>query len=350
MKPAANKILIIKLRAIGDVVLATIVISNLRQAYPHAQIDFLTERLAVEVVEGNPELNQILVLDRKRIQALPAKQQLIENLRFIRRLRNQKYDLVFDFFGNPRSAILTWLSGAKIRVGYNWRGRQLAYNQVVQSRAAIVHEAEFHLDALMAMDIPVQARQLSFPIDEAGSRFANQFIVKNKLNNRLLVGLNCYGGWEAKRWPLENFAALANRFVEKCQAGILLLWGPGEKSYAEKVQEKMKYPALLAPPTSLKQLGALLKQCQLLVSNDSGPMHIAAALGVPTVGIFGPTNFRLQGPYGKKNEVARKETLDCLGCNLLTCDHNSCMQQLSVEDVWEAVSRCMKKNSIICEI
>jgi lipopolysaccharide heptosyltransferase I len=349
LQEIVRKILIIKLRAIGDVVLSTIVIPNLRQAFPAAQIDFLTEKMSVEVVQGHPDLNAVLVFDRVKIQKLPATQQAAENYQFIRQLRGRKYDLVFDFFGNPRSALLTWLSGANIRVGYNWRGRRLFYNRVVLSRAATVHEAEFHLDALRALGLPIVSRSLHFPIDVASEAFAREFLIKNNLMNYVfLVGLNVSGGWEAKRWPLEKFAALADLLAEKCRAQILLFWGPGEKPYAQKVAQLLKRSAVLAPPTRLKQMGALMKYCQLVVSNDSGPMHISAALGTPTVGIFGPTNAKLQGPFGSKNEVAVKESLACLGCNLTRCAHNSCMKNLTVEEVWNAVQRCLKKNKLNC--
>lgn len=351
MKSPVRKILIIKLRAIGDVVLSTIVIPNLREAFPAAKIDFLTEKMSAEVVQGLSELNEVIVFDRVNIQKLPAMQQAEANYQFIRQLRGRQYDLVFDFFGNPRSAILTRLSGAKLRIGYDWRGRQMLYNRVVRSRAATVHEAEFHLDALRALGIPIVSQKLRFPIDSASEAFAREFLIHHNFMNYVsLVGLNVYGGWEAKRWPLEKFAALADMLIKNCNAQILLFWGPGEKQYAQKVAQMMKRSAVLAPPTSLKQMGALMKHCQMVVSNDSGPMHIAAALNVPTVGIFGPTNAKLQRPYGRKNEVALKTSLECLACNQTRCAHNSCMQLLTVEEVWDAVQRCLQKNKINCKM
>ncbi len=342
-----QKILIIKLRAIGDVILSTIVIPNLRQAFPNAQIDFLTERPAADVVLGNPLLNHVHILELKKIQSLPFKLRWKENRKFIRQIREKKYDLVFDFFGNPRSALLTWLSRGKIRVGYNWRGRQLAYNRVIKSRAATVHEAEFHLDALRALQISIVSRELQFPIDDFSRNFALEFLNRHNLTNTFLVGINCSGGWAAKRWPLERFAQLADGLVAHYQARILILWGPKERLDAQKLASLMKQPITFAPPTALKQSAALINNCKLIISNDSGPMHLAAALKVPTVGIFGPTNPRLQGPYGAIHEIARHETLPCLGCNKVKCDHVSCMLKLPVEVVWQAVQRCIQKNHLI---
>jgi ADP-heptose:LPS heptosyltransferase len=109
----------------------------------------------------------------------------------------------------------------------------------------------------------------------------------------------------------------------------------------------MRFPAVLIPPTALKQAAALIQQCRLLISNDSGPMHIAAALKIPTVAIFGPTNAQLQGPYGKIHEIAQKIDLNCLGCNQTSCEHNACMQKLEVIEVWQSIERCILKNNLI---
>ena len=170
-----EKILVIKLRAIGDVVLSTIVLENLRSAFPAARIDFLTEDFSKEVVLGNPILNRILVYDRHSLEKMSPVKRFQENLKFVKDVRNQQYDLVFDFFGNPRSAFLTWITGAKIRVGYNYRVRQNAYTHIVDSRAKTVHEAEWHLDALKALDIPIVENKLNFEVGRGSRKFAESF-------------------------------------------------------------------------------------------------------------------------------------------------------------------------------
>lgn len=327
--------------------LSTIVISNLRQAFPEAQIDFLTEPPAKDVVEGNPDLNRVIVFDRKRIQNLNFWTGLKENICFIKTLRKHNYDMVFDFFGNPRSAWLTFLSGSPKRIGYNWRGRQFAYNIVVKSRAAEVHEAEFHLDALTALGIPIVGQSLYFPISDSAKKFASAFIEKDYPENSLIIGLNSSGGWPAKKWPLSYFAELADRLIQKLNAKILLIWGPGELDETKQLKRLMQNDALIIPETDLKQLGAMLEKCSLIVSNDSGPMHIAAAVGTPTVGIFGPTHPDKQGPFGDRHEIVIKKGLPCLGCDKLNCETNECMRDLSVDEVWKVVMRCLRKNRII---
>jgi len=336
-----GRILIIKLRAVGDVVLSTIVIDNLRRAFPAAVIDFLTEAAARDVVSGHAQLDHILIHERAAIAGLGIRDQLKANLAFLQRVRGCRYDLVFDFFGNPRSALITRWSGAAWRVGYDYRIRRRAYNVVVASRADQVHEAEWHLDALIHLGIPVVSRQLSLAGSEAAEARAGAFWREAELEGKRVVALNFSGGWPAKRWPLERFAELAGLVAGRHDAHLLAVWGPGELAQAQALAAMAAVPVTLIPETNLKELAALLGRVDLLVSTDSGPMHIAAAMGTPCVALFGPTNYRLQGPWGSNHQIVTNSGLGCLGCNRTACDHTSCMQGLTVEAVLAGVDRAL---------
>jgi lipopolysaccharide heptosyltransferase II len=346
MIPDAKKILVIKLRAIGDVVLSTSVLPGIRRAYPDSEIHFLTEIPSVPAVEGNPDLDRVVVLPRQEWAKLSRRNAWRASLDFTRMLRREKYDLVFDLFGNPRSAFLTWITGAPVRVGYAFRGRKLFYNRRVPPRGDRIHELEFNLDALKMIGIPVQDARPLFPVAAEDKKKIREWLGEQGLLDEFRVGMHVWGSWEAKRWDLEKFAVLADRMGERYRARVILLWGPGEQEHAVRVQEMARNPVYVAPETSLKELGALLSQCALVVANDSGPMHIAAALGVPTVGIFGPTSWKLQGPYGDSHGVAYKEGLTCLGCNRLSCGHLSCMRKLGVKAVLDVVDRVMKETGL----
>lgn len=336
-----ERILIIKLRAVGDVVLSTIVIDNLRGTFPTAAIDFLTEAAARDVVSGHAQLNEILILERAAIAGMDPRDQLRANLAFLQRVRGRRYDLVFDFFGNPRSALITRWSGAAWRVGYDYRFRRRAYNVVVPSRADQVHEAEWHLDALTHLGIPVLSRHLSMAQSEAAAVRAEAFWHEAELEGKRVVALNFSGGWPAKRWPLERFAELAGHVAGRYDARLLAVWGPGELPQAQELAAMAPVPVTLIPETNLKELAALLGRVDLLVSTDSGPMHIAAAMGTPCVALFGPTNHLLQGPYGSNHQIVTNNSLDCLGCNCTACSHTSCMQGLTVEAVLAGVDRAV---------
>ena len=317
----------IKLRAIGDVLLSTPVIQNLHEYFPEAQIDFLVDEFASGVVTGNPWIKEVITFDRKKNSSVGI----------IRRVRNKKYDLVIDLFSNPRSAIIAGLSGAGIRVGYPFRWRKYAYNLLVPPRGGEVHNIDFNLDALRRLEIPVHHLQPLFPVTKEAAQFASEWIGANQLGGKLIVGMNPSGGWYTKRWGLDHYARLGDEIGEKYQASIILLWGPGEEEDVRSIQRMMKAPSWIIPRTSLVQLGAIIRHCAYVVSNDSGPMHIAASLDVPTLGIFGPTNPLLQGPYGKNHRWVRNEGLDCLACNLTSCPiGNICMTQLETSRVMEA--------------
>lgn len=332
-----RKILIIKLRAIGDVILSTVVLKNLRAAFPGAQIDFLTEPPARDIVRDNPFLSSVIVYDLRSHGPL----------HYIRQIRTSRYDLVFDLFGNPRTALLTRFSGARYRVGYDFRGRTYAYNVIVKPRGDRVHNTQFNLDALEAIGVPVTDRALHIPVGGNDRTFVAEILASTVPAGKPLVALNTGGGWYTKRWGLERFASLGDRLVERYGVVVLLTWGPGQLEEVQNLRSMMKHPAIVPPATSLRQLAALLEKCSFMVTNDSGPMHLAAAVGTPVLGIYGPTNPLLQGPYGENHAVVRREGLDCLGCNLTACPiGHPCMLELTVETVFEAVEQLLVKNRI----
>ncbi len=332
-----ESILIIKLRAIGDVLLSTIVTGNLRQAFPEARIDFLSEPPALGVLEGNPFLSDIVLFNRNETSGIGL----------IRDIRARRYDMVIDLFGNPRTALVTRLSGARYRVGYRFRGRGYAYNIVVEPRGGVVHNTQFNLDAIEHIGVEIRDRNLYFGVGSDDDQYIDRFLGEAGLSGKNLVCLNPGGGWYTKRWGLDRFAALGDDIAARYDVRIVLSWGPGQESDVEAIRSMMKHAAVIPPPTTLKQLGALLKRCTFMVTNDSGPMHIAAALKTPVVGIYGPTNPVLQGPYGEEHVIVRKEELDCLGCNLTACPiGHPCMLDLPVSDVLTAVEALIKKNNL----
>jgi ADP-heptose:LPS heptosyltransferase len=307
--------------------LSTPVIQNLREHFPLAQIDFLTEKFAAEVVVGNPWLSSVLTFDRKSDSGVGI----------IQHVRAKKYDLVIDLFSNPRSAVITWLSGARWRAGFPFRWRKYAFNIIVPPRTGNIHNIDFNLDALRRLDVPIRHFQPYYPVPNPAKEAASRWFRAEGLDGKLVVGVNPSGGWYTKRWGHEHYARLGDLIFERYGADVALLWGPGEESDVRTIAEKMKTPAHVIPKTTLAELGAFIQKCSFMVSNDSGPMHIAAALGIPTLGIFGPTNPRQQGPYGDKNRWIRNEELDCLECALTSCPiGNICMTKLEVDRVIEA--------------
>ncbi len=335
-RSGVKRILVIKLRAIGDVLLSTIVLRNIRFAFPDARIEILTEPPARPVAAIQPDVNEVVVFNPKTMNGWEL----------ISTIRSRGYDLIFDLFGNPRSALVTRLSGAKYRVGYRFRGRAYAYNILTEPRGAMVHNTQFNLDALEAAGIAIQDRSIYFPVSREDDAYIESFFTSERIAGPC-IALGTSGSWYTKRWSLERFADLGEKLARRFKTRIVLLWGPGERADVDIVNSLMGHTAIIPPPTTLTQLGALLKRCTFMVANDSGPMHIGAAVGTPVLGIYGPTNPMLQGPYGEKHMVIRNEGLGCLGCNLTACPiGHPCMNELSVDIVFDAVQQLMRKNGI----
>jgi ADP-heptose:LPS heptosyltransferase len=332
-----QKILVIKLGGVGDVLLSTIVLKNLRHHFTNAQIDFLASPPSRGILEGNPIITKSLFFDRRYDR----------NVSFLWMLRKSQYDLVVDLYGNPRTALMTYSSGARYRVGFAFRGRRYAYNILVPSRGGEVHNSEFNLDALRPLEVEIVDRTIPFYTAPKHEEYIEEFLHRSHLELETLVALNPGGTWYTKQWGLNKFAELGDALTETYKAKILLNWGPGEIQNAQRVQKLMRQPSIISPPTTLKQLGALFKRCAFVVSNDAGPMHLAAVLGVPTLGIFGPTQPDKQGPLNEKSSWVRLESLECLGCNLTACPiGHLCMERLSVDTVLDAVRRALEKNKI----
>jgi len=343
MNKPPQKILVIRLRGIGDVILSTPVLDNLHRAFPEAEIDYLTEPPSAPLLQNHPVIKRVHVLAHRQWQKLPWREQLRANWNFIRGLRAQKYDMVIDLFGNPRTALLTYLTRAPLRVGFRFRVRRFAYNLIVIPRGDQLHAVEFNLDVIRALQLPIATTQLNVVVEP--SAVIEAFWREHALASYPhVIAFNAFGGWYTKRWPLAAFAELGDRLQRELGAKVILLWGPNEWEEVNQMAGMMQTPPLIAPPTDLSALAALLSRVDLLVANDSGPMHLAAALQIPVVAIFGPTRPHLQGPWGEGHTIVTKEGLPCLGCNGLTCKiaTHDCMQQLAVEIVFNAVSKHFK--------
>jgi len=318
-----NKILCIKPRGIGDIVLSTIILGSLAAYYVNAKIDYLTEPFAASSVEDNPLINKVLTMGKTEFPLWVAM-----------RVRKGKYDLLLDLWSNPRTAQIAFLSGIKYRVGFSYRGRKYAYNILATSERGAGHSAEHNLEILKPLNIPVISLKIHFHIPEKDSRFAQKFFSNNYTDGTFVTGIIPSGGWASKRCDASKWVEICQSIRNMYNTEFLILWGPGDENDAEYIISNLGGHAMLAPKTDLKQMAGLINKCGLILANDSGPMHIAAALGKPTLGIFGPTNPVAHGPYSPLSDYVIKEDLFCIICNKLECPFkHECMLDLPVESV-----------------
>ncbi|MFO7445249.1 MAG: glycosyltransferase family 9 protein [Ignavibacteriaceae bacterium] len=322
-----RKILCIKPRGIGDIVLSTIILDNLTNYFPSAKIDYLTETFAAPSVENNPLVNKVLTMEKTELPLWVAL-----------RIRKERYDMVLDLWSNPRSAQITFLSGIKYRVGYGYRGRKYAYNIRATSEKGTGHSAEHNLEILKPIGVPVISKKVYYYVNEADNLFGSEFRKNNFGENDVVIGIIPAGGWPSKRCDAVKWVEICRAINEKYGTKFLILWGPGDEEDSIYIEQHLPDMAVLAPETKLPTMAGMINNCDIIIANDSGPMHIAAALGKPTLGIFGPTNPKNHGPYSPVSDYVYKEDLFCIICNKLECPfHHECMLELPVEKVLEKI-------------
>lgn len=337
-KEHVKKILCIKLRGIGDVILSSVVFENLRTDFPGADIDYLTEPPSKGALEKLDFINEVVVLDRKRKYS---------SLHAVREVRKRKYDLVLDFYSNPRTALITFLSGARYRAGFPYKGRNYAYNLKGPSDRNKYHAARLHVEFLKEIGLSHKSDSLHFGLDVKDTTFAEKTISSLFNNNKPVVGISPSGGWPSKKCDPAIFAEICDAIAGCYDVNTLVLWGPGDRDEALKIKELARTDVTLAPDSTIRQMGALLSRCSFAVANDSGPMHIAAAVGTPVLSIHGPTDPNLQGPYGPKHEWIRKDDLECICCNLLVCPRNQeCFTELEISSIMEKIKVLISKNKL----
>lgn len=322
-----TRILIIKLRYLGDVVLSTPLFPLLRQQFPDATITFLVNPGTESVLQGNPYLDDVWVLPR---------QSWWQQLSFIHRVREAKFDVVIDLTDADRSAFLSFMSGAPTRIGYNrdhrWRG--ILYTYLVPANYGAMHIVDYHQQALAGLGIKEAVGNPEVYGDSGGQQQEEDDWGDFSAKDQSLVLLHPTARYVFKAWPLERFAAVADWLSEQGMR-VGLIGSQSEVLVGQQIVNVSKSkPINLMGETHLSQLIALMKQSVLFIGNDGGPMHIAAAVGCPVLGLFGPTDPAVWGPRGSHVKIIYKG-LDCEECFYPGCSlgEESCMRQISVEEV-----------------
>ena len=331
-----RRVLVVRHRAAGDLLLTTPALRALRAGLPSASIDVLTARGTGALLRGNPDVDRVLEIDRRSLVSQAS--------RYLDLMRGG-YDLVLDMVSNPRSAFMTALTRAPIRVGYDLAGRRYAYTIRVPREPlgpdgpVVRYAPEASLDLVRAIGIAPRGLELTLSVAPEAHRTIDEWVRRSGLGARPLVACLPSGTWPTKTWPPERFAAAMDGLHQ--DADIVWIWGPGEERLARECRGQMRNPATLAPATGWQELGALIARCALIVSNDSGPKHLAVALGVPTVTVFGPTHPGAWQPPTGPHIAIEAPDLDCLHCNETVCPlhgdrHLRCMRDVTTAMVVEA--------------
>lgn len=339
-----RRLLVIRHRAGGDLLLTTPALHALRAALPGASIEVLTSRGLGGLLVGNPDVDRVLEFDRRSLASQGA---------LYARLFQGGYDAVLDLVSNPRSAWMAALTRAKIRVGYALPGRRWAYTHTIPREPVgpagpvLRYAPEGALDIVRALGIAPRGLSLTFRVASEAQQSMDQWLASAEFDRvRPLLACLPTGSWPAKTWPPERFAGVMDALAG--EGTVLWTWGPGERAAVETCRSRMRERSILAPPTGWQELGALIRRCGLWIGNDSGPKHLAVALGVPTVTIFGPTHPATWHPPHGPHAHVEAEGLDCLHCNENICPlqgdrHLRCMRDVSVWRVVDTARALLRK-------
>ena len=343
MTDNSKKILIVNVNWIGDVIFSTPFIKAVRLKYPDSYIACLLHPRCVDILKDNPRVDEIIVYDEEGIH-----KGLIGKLKLIIFLRKKKFDIAFLLHRSFTKALITFLAKAKERIGYPTKKRGIFLTIPVEISDEEVHKVEYFLNLARACGIDTRDTTYEFFIKDSDRQKVRQFLSGNNIGDKDTLAVLCPGGnWEMKRWPKENFALLADMLMERLGAKIVISGAKKDIALAESIKGMMRHiPVISCGRTTLKELGALLERANMVVANDTGPMHLAVAMKTNVIALFGPTSPRLTGPYGQGHYHVMCKNEECdVPCYDLTCIDNRCMAAISVEDVFREAEEMLIQNS-----
>ncbi len=346
-------ILIVKLSAIGDVIHTLPALNAIRRHYPKAHITWLVEEAAYPLVANHPALDRVLLSKRKQwVKDLAFK----EIVGFIHQLRDTRYDIILDFQSLLKSGVLVALARGTRKIGFD-KGMEHAecshifLNERIAPVSMELHALLRYMRLLVPLGIESDHIEYRLPIQDRDRQTAEELLSKHTPNpsqeGNLLIAINPVTKWETKLWQNEKFAHLADLLIDKYQANVFFTGAAEDFQIIEDIQSQMKYASLnVAGKTSLMELAALYEKADVLISTDTGPMHLGAAVGIPVVALFGPTAPWRTGPFGLGHQIIRSSQA-CSPCFKRKCPTITCMNEILPEQVAAAVEKVLSVN-ILC--
>ncbi len=340
-----KRILIVRTDRIGDVLLSTPAIKALRDAYPNAYIAVMVRPYAKDIVEGNPYLDEVIIYDK-----FGRHKSWLGSIKFTLKLKKKKFGLALVLHPTNRAHLIIFFAGIRKRVGY---GRKLGFlltDRVKHTKQfGEKHELEYNFDLLKHLGIEPLDKNLFMPVNPESEIWADEVLAQNNIEaGDRIVAIHPGASCPSKIWPNERFAEAADKLAQKYKFKVLILAGPKDIEKAKAVAQKLRSAAVnLAGRTSVSQLAGILKRCSLFISNDSGPVHIASAVGTPVISIFGRAQPGLSprrwGPLGKKDKFLHKD-VGCIECLAHNCVKEfKCLKAITVDDVLSAADSVLKE-------
>lgn len=340
-----RKILLIRTDRIGDVILSTPAIKAVRDAFPNSYIAMMVRPYAEDIVDGNPYLDEVILYDKDG-----EHKSAFGTLAFIHQLRRKRFDLAIILHPTNRSNLIPFLAGIPERLGYDKKGGIFLTKKLKDLKhLGEKHEIDYNLDLLRLAGIESAGRTLYMPIKEQDNKVIDRFfILKGIRQNDGIVAMHPAASCPSKRWSAYRFGRVADELIERHNFKIVIIGGPADKEIVQQMEQSMLHGAIvLSEEHSLGEVAALLKRCRMFISNDSGPVHIAVAVGTPVISIFGRSDPGLSpkrwGPTGPNDIVIHKD-VGCKECLAHNCQINfKCLEAITIDDILNAAETLIKK-------
>ncbi len=337
-----KRILVVNVNWVGDVVFSTPVFKAIRANWPEAFIACMAVPRVKEILESCPDIHEIIEYDeRGRHQGLWGKIQLVSTL------RRHHFDAAFLLHRSWTRAFLVYLAGIRERVGYDTKKRGKFLTHKIPLPQELSHRSDFYLNVIKHYGLKVEDRTCELSVDRQAQKQMDDMLSRHNISQTdTVIIVNVGGNWDLKKWPLDHFSELLSRLTQECPVKIVIPGAAKDLEVAREISRKAGVqPVVLAGQTNLKQLIALMKRAFLVISADSGPMHIASSVGTNGIALFGPTRPELTGPRGKGVFHVLQKDVGCnrQACYFLQCPDNVCMQSVTVDDVMRAVRPLLEK-------
>ena len=315
-------------------------IRAIRNTFPEAYIACVTVPNCKELLEANSNINEIFVYDTKTLH-----KGMLKKWELILELRRRKFDVAFLLHRSLTRTAMCFLSGIKQRIGYSYKKRNFLLTHKVKSPLTAQHRIEYFLGLARKIGADMGDTALDFFTTKEDETYMDKLFKNNKIQkDDKLIAINPGGNWEPKRWPVTKYAELCDELIEKFGIKIIITGAPKDLGLYLRIQEKVESKLIAAcGKTTLRQLGALFKRCDIVISGDSGPLHIALAVKKKVIALFGPTSPAITGPYGDGEYVVLQKDIDCkIPCYNVSCESKKCMNAVLVSEVVEQVGRMLR--------
>ena len=339
----AKRILIFNVNWLGDVLFSSATIRNIRRNYPDSYLACIIPSRCYPILKGNPYLDEVIIFDEKdRHKGMLAK------LNFVSLLKEKQFDTVFLLHRSFSRALICRLAGIANRIGHVTKKRAfLLTKRIIPPKKDSLHRIDYYLDIIEKAGLRIEDRYLDFSFTAEDEEVVDKFFIKNSVvKNNFVVVLNPGGTWIPKRWPKDYWAQLADRLISEMHALVIITGSASDLTLANQIKKEMKEPALVACGFfNIKQLGALAKRADIFITADTGPLHIANAVGAKKIiAIFGPTAKAVTGPYPSTNVVVLQKDVGCLiPCYKVDCKDNRCMKAVTPDDVLTEAKKITRK-------